>query len=895
MANEKRRGSTMIDGRRFWITTIVWVAGFALAAHSETWEQPIAEGWRLQSSAELKKPDGAALSTPGVKTDDWYPVTIPTTVLAALVENEVYPDPYFGENLKTIPGYQPGRWMRMEESSPFYPSWWYRTEFTVPAESPGKQIRLHLDGINYRANVWLNGVKVAGDDTVKGMFQRFELDVTEVIKPGEPNALAIEVFAPGKLPEGAYRTKQVEATTGWDDHNPQPPDLNMGIWRDVHLTACGPIMLRHPFVQSDLSLPELDRAELTVEVQVTNLTDARVIAEVSGTIEEIAFTETVELAPNEARWIHITPAQCPELLVQNPRLWWPNPLGPQNLYDMDVQAHVDGVLSDSTGTRFGIRHATTYINDEGWRGYRINGKDVLIRGGAWMTNEMLLRFSEQRDRALVRYAREANLNMLRSEGFSIRETDQFYDICDELGVMVTQQLFGRSIPDEDLAIDCIRDSVLRIRNHPSLVHFLGHDETFPTDRLDEAYQGIIAKYSPGRTYQPHSGAFDVKDRFDTGGTRTGTRELWTYADPTRHYNSAYEEYARGFAQSGGIGGIVSQIESVRRMIPEDQLWPIWTDAMSFHTVIQEGDFFQETVKALNTRYGTPKDIDDFCMTAQVMNYESARAMYEAYARNKYDATGITTWKYNAAWPAVMTWHYVDYYLLPTGAYYGAKKACEELHVQYSYDDRSVWVVNSLYQGYDGLKVTARIFNLDMSELYTESAAVNVGSDGKTSAFVVGEPEGLSTTYFLVLTLENAAGERVSENVYWLSTVPDIPGEMKDGWLDFQINAKSVADLTALRSLPDVTVTAAMNTSQHGDETVAEVTVENPTDRLAFFINLGIMKGEDGFEVAPCYWEENDFSLLPGEKRTISATFSSEDLEGAKPILRVDGWNVTSAE
>jgi len=883
----------MIPDWMFRLAMAVCIVGIAEIGLAETLTLPVTDGWQLQSSAEIDHPNGAVLSQPGAETAQWYPVNVPATVLAALVENEVYPDPYYGENLKAIPGYQPGRWMRMNEDSPFYPSWWYRTEFTAPKAYDGKHVRLHLDGINYRANVWLNGVKIAGDDTIVGMFQRFELDVTETVKLGAKNCLAVEVFAPGKLPEGAYRTKQVEATTGWDDHNPQPPDLNMGIWRDVYLSACGPVMLRHPYVHTDLDLPALDKAGLTVQVQATNLSDARISAEIAGTIEDITFSQTISLGPRESGWFNITPVQCPQLSIQNPRLWWPNPLGPQNLYRVDMEVRVDGVVSDTAGTPFGIREATTYINEEGWRRYRVNGKDVLIRGGAWMTNDMLLRFTEKRDRALVRYAREANLNMLRSEGFSIRETDQLYDICDELGVMVTQQLFGRSIPDEDLAIDCIRDSVLRIRNHPSLVHFLGHDETFPTDRLDEAYQGIIAKYSPGRTYQPHSGAFDVEDRFNTGGTRTGTRELWTYADPARYYNDDYEEYAWGFAQSGGIGGIVAQIESVRRMIPEDQLWPIWTDAMSFHTVIQEGDFFRETVKSLNTRYGEPKDIDDFCMTAQVMNYESARAMYESYARNKYGATGITTWKYNAAWPAVMTWHYVDYYLLATGAYYGAKKACEDLHVQYSYDDHSVWVVNSLYEEFDGLKVTAKVFNFDMKEMHSEDTVVSVGPDGKTQAFVLQWPNGLSKTYFLVLTLEDSAGKLVTDNLYWLSTVPDIPGEMKESWLDFQINAKSVADLTGLRSLPQVAVTATMEIGRQGDETVATVTVEIPTDRLAFFVNLGVTKGTDGFEVAPCYWEDNDFSLLPGQTRTVKAVFATEDLEGSTPALRVDGWNVTA--
>lgn len=865
----------------------------AQAADAGELELPIGANWQLQSSAQIDGPDGAAMSTPGYNASGWYDVSIPTTVLAGLVENEVYPDPYYGENLKAIPGYKKGRWMRMDEDSPFYPAWWFRTEFAVPAGFQDKQLRLHFDGINYRANLWLNGKKLAGDDEVIGMFQRFEFDVTSAVEYGKPNSLAVEVLAPGKLPDKAYRTKQVEATTGWDDHNPQPPDLNMGIWRDVYITTSGPVMLRHPYVASDLDLPALDKTDLRVQVQVTNLTDRRITTEIGGTIENITFSQRIRLRANEARWVNFTPALFPQLTVQNPRLWWPNPVGKQEMYRLDMTAKVDERISDAVGTPFGIREATTYINDEGWRGYRVNGKKILIRGGAWMTNDMLLRFTRDRDMALIRYCREANLNMLRSEGFSIRETDQFYDICDEMGVMVTQQLFGRSIPREDIAIDCIRDTILRIRNHPSLVHFLGHDETFPTDSLDEAYLGIIAKYTPERTYQPHSGAFDVEERFNTGGTRTGTRELWTYADPTRYYNENYEARAWGFAQSGGIGGIVAQIDSVRRMIPEDQLWPLWSDAASFHTVIQTGTYFDATVKALNARYGKVSGIEDFCMTAQVMNYESARAMYESYARNKYDALGITTWKYDAAWPAVMTWHYVDWYLVPTGAYYGAKKACEATHVQYSYDDNSIWVVNSLYEDFSDLKVTATILNLDLTEKYAKTATVDVSADGKTEAFVIEKPDGLSATHFLFLTLEDASGKQISENLYWLSTVPDVPGNMKDDWRDFSLNARSIADFTALRDLPKVSLNASQSLAEIGEETIVTVTLDNPAEQIAFFVSLGIKKGDGGYEVAPTYWSDNNFSILPGGKKVVTATFATKDLERKELVLKIGGWNVAA--
>ncbi|UCH33872.1 MAG: hypothetical protein JSV65_15105, partial [Armatimonadota bacterium] len=474
------------------------------------------ENWAVQSSAEVGA-TGEAISAATFASQDWYPTHVPRTVLAALVDNGVYPDPYYGGNLRTIAGYREDRWLVMPSDSPFRRPWWYRTEFEAPASFAGRNIVLHLDGINYKANVWLNGRKIADADSVIGMFRRFEFDVSNYVRPGERNCLAIEIIAPGQGPDIEYRTKQIEATTGWDDHNPYPPDMNMGLWQDVYVTATGPLRMRHPYVASDLDLPRLDVAHLAVSVEVTNTTDRQLTGDVSGAIEDITFSQSVTLSPRETKLVTFSPDDFPQLTVSNPRLWWPNPVGPQELYDLDLVAAVKADPSDSLSTRFGIREATTYVNDEGWRVYMVNGKRILIRGAAWMTSDMLLRLDRRRYDALIRYAREANLNMLRSEGFSIRETEDFFDLCDEYGVMVTQQLFGRSIPDEELAIECVKDTILRIRNHPSLVHFLGHDETFPTENLDQAYRDLIARYTPERTYQPHSGAFAIADRFKTGG------------------------------------------------------------------------------------------------------------------------------------------------------------------------------------------------------------------------------------------------------------------------------------------------------------------------------------------------------------------------------------------
>ncbi len=850
--------------------------------------------WLLQSSAKLLQ-DGKTISSDDLNPDEWIPIQVPTTVLAALVNAGVYPNPYYGLNLKSIPGYKEGRWLAMDKDSPFYPSWWYRTEFKVPSHFNGKNLFLHFDGINYKANIWLNGSLVADTSTVIGMFRRFEFDISQYIKNDKKNILAVEIFAPGKIPDIKYSTKQLEATTGWDDHNPQPPDLNMGIWRNVSISYTGPVKISHPYVVTDLDLPSLDQAHLTISAELTNVTDQEISGMFSGSIEKIQFAQNITLAPGETQTITFTPEKFEQLNIKNPRIWWPHPVGPQELYNAELAFHVDNQISDNHKVQFGIREVSTYINDDGWRGYKVNGKNILIRGGAWMTSDMLLRLTPRRYEALVRYAREANLNMLRSEGFSIRETDEFYNMCDKYGIMVTQQIFGRNIPDEDLAVDIVKDMILRVRNHPSLVHFLGHDETFPTEHLDASYRELIKKYTPQRSYQPHSGAFELENRFKTGGTRTGTLELWTYATPS-HYYTHKNDGAWGFAQSGGIGGIVMPYSSINKMMPKSAQWPINNETFSFHTVLQGIEYFDLVIKSLNERYGTPNGIQEFCTKAQALNYESARGMYEAYGRNKYDALGITTWKYDMAWPAAISWQYVDWYLNVGGAYYGAKKACNPLHVQYAYDDQSIYVINNYYESFDDLTVSAQLYNFDMTEKFSKSVQININPDDKIKALSIDWPQDLSTTHFLDMTLTDSQGNEISDNFYWLSTVPDIQGEKgykrtDQGWGILDAKPKSFADFTALNDLPNVKLESEIELNSAEKENKAIVHIKNPEKNLAFMVHLSIIRADDGTEVTPVYWDDNYFSLLPGEEKTITSRYSINDLKGQKAQVKIDGWNI----
>jgi len=847
--------------------------------------------WQVRAARDVLE-GVEQIASPTFVPAGWHTAHVPATVLAILTENGVYPDPYYGTNLKKIPGYKDGLWLAMPQDSPFRTAWWYRTTFEVPNDFQGKHVSLHLEGINFAADVWLNGHLVGSADKIRGMFRRHAVQVTEYLRWGAANVLLLRVVPPGQLPEKDYDTKQIEATTGWDDHNPQPPDLNTGVWQPVYLEADGPVSLLHPYVQTDLDVPDLRQAVLTPSIWVRNNTSEPLEATVSYDIDNRQGSQTVTLGAAEQREVIFRVDAFPNLRIDNPRVWWPNPVGRQELYTATFAVRVRGEASDTASCRFGIRKVETFLNEEKWRHYRINGRDILIRGGAWMTCDMMLRLTRERYEALVRYAREANLNMLRSEGFSIRETDLFYDVCDEYGVMVTQQLFGRSIPDEDLAVACVEDTLLRIRNHPSLVHFLGHDETFPTDTLDAAYRRLIEVHRLDRTYQPHSGTFNVLTRESTGGTRTGTRELWTYAGPSHYYWRKFDG-AWGFAQSGGIGGVLAARASLREMMaPEDWSNPLQSEAFSFHTVVQGITYFDALFRAMERSYGPAEGFDDFCNKIYAMNYNSARGMFEAYARNKYAATGITTWKYDAAWPASLTWQYIDWYLRPTAAYFGAKKACSPLHVLYAYDDNTAYVVNSFYSAKKGLLVSADIFDATGQKRWEKTKTLDVAPDGREAAFPVEVPADITNVYFLRLALKDAEGAMVDENVYWLSTTPDIPGSHSYG-IDgvFKTHPKSIADFTLLNHLDRVDLSVETGVATDVPEPTFWVTLKNTSNRVGFLVQLALVDEETGVEIAPVYWEDNYLCLVPESERTIKVNLPVGKTLPKKLVLDVSGWNV----
>jgi exo-1,4-beta-D-glucosaminidase len=331
-------------------------------------------------------------------------------VLSALVRDGVYPDPYTGANLLSIPGtsypvFSNFSNIRMPPDSPFRHSWWYRTDFTIPGEYRGRTLWLGFDGVNYRANVWMNGMRIASADELAGTWRLFELDVTAAAHPGETNALAVEVLPP----------QPHDLATTLVDWAPMPPDKQMGLWRDVHITATGPVALRYPAVLPRLNLPSTDRADLTVRVELTNAADHAAEGTLAGRVEGVAFSQPVRLGPGENRVVRFTPDAFPQLVLKRPRLWWPAQVGPQSLYPLDLEFRVGGEISDSRHIRFGVRQVTSEIDAKGYRLYRINGQKILIRGAGY-SMDLLLRSSPERQEAELKYVRDLNLNAIRLEG-----------------------------------------------------------------------------------------------------------------------------------------------------------------------------------------------------------------------------------------------------------------------------------------------------------------------------------------------------------------------------------------------------------------------------------------------------------------------------------------------
>ena len=882
-------------------------------------------GWQLQSACVLQGSttgpaglkdsthpglDGETLSSPLYRPIGWISTAVPSTVVAAQVAAGIIKDPFHGMNLRRLPGmdYPIGSQfanLAMVDDSPYKCGWWYRAQFHLPASFAGRTVALHLDGVNYRADVWLNGNQIASKNEIAGTWRVFELNLATVLAYGRDNVLAIEVFPP--TPDDLAIT--------WVDWNPAPPDKNTGLFRDVYLTASGPVQLRFPYVANNLN-DNFTTAQLTPVVEAWNATNHPVKATISWEINGNKFLQEITLEGEEKKTVVFTPERFRELTIKNPKLWWPAQLGTPELYHARVSVMVDGKLSESHDVSFGIRQVTSEMNNQHAL-FKINGKPIVIRGGGWAP-DMLLRSTPEIMETEFRYALDLGLNTIRLEGKL--ESQAFYNLADQYGIFVMAgwcccdmwERWNEWGPEQyRIAQGSMRDQMRLLRNHPSMLVWLNGSDNPPIPGVEAVYLRIGKEQMWPNPFLSSASATATSVTGPSGVKMTGP---YDYVPPNYWLLDTKYGGAWGFNTETSPGPAIPTPESLRRFLPPDKLWP-QNEVWGLH---EGGERFQTTTfynTSLENRYGAPKDLNDFVRKAYAMDYEGERAMFEAYSRNKFNSTGVIQWMLDNAWPSLI-WHLYDYYLVPAGGYYGTKKANEPVHVLYSYNDGTVAVVSENGKSTTYADVAAKLYNLDATEKWSYSAKIHVTPDAAAVAFKVLPPADTTTTYFLKLTASDDSGRQLSENFYWLSTKPDeLAWEKTHDTVNTPQSA--YADMTALQSLatvalrvqtrpaaspcatPIVVRPAAAPTIQpvtsaecSGGWMYQQLTVSNPTKTLAFMVHLRLVKS-DGADVVPAFFDDNFVSLLPGESRIIPVRYRASDLGKAPAHFEVSGWNVQS--
>ena len=872
--------------------------------------------WYIQS-AEKAKGQGEQISSPGFRIESWYPAIVPSTVLGTLVQNNVHADLFFGDNLKSVPTEQ------------FRSSWWYRKEFTVPVGPGLTRTRLEFDGINYRANIWLNGKKIADASTIYGAFRRHAIDVTADVKRTEKNVLAVEVIPP----------KKGEPTIGFVDWNPAPPDNSMGIFREVRVRATGDVSIENPFVMTKLDLEGFKEARLTVSAELRNHSDRKVSGSLEGRLEGARFAQEVALEPGETKKVVFTPESAPELVIKDPRVWWTHDLGKQELYllnltfmpkrdkaaekaepapppDEPKEKPRDKSLrrmpgmprdmgSDTRTVRFGIREVADYRTEDGHRGFKLNGRKILIRGGGW-ADDLLLDVKPRKLRAEVLYAKHMNLNALRLEGFWGTSSD-IYNLCDEAGILVmvgwscqweweeylgkpADEPYGGITSPEDIALIAAswKDQLLWLRNHPAIFVWAEASDMIPHPDLERRYIDILKEVDPTRPT-----LVSTKDKTSevTGPSGVKMRGPYDYVPPVYWYVDTENGGAFGYNTETGPGPQVPPIESLRKMLPADKLWPI-NDLWYFHCCRGMFKTLDRYNEAMDRRLGPAKDLDDYLRKAQFLNYEAMRAMFEAFTANKHKATGVIQWMYNSAWPKLW-WQLYDYFLQPNGAFYGARKAGEPVHILYNYGKQEVVAVNSSATPSPNLKASIRVLDFGLKDVVAKTVDFGLLADEVKTIDVLRLAGGLTPTYFLDLRVFKEKGQLVDANFYCLSTKPETLDEANSTWYVTPI--KDFADLTALNGLKPVALKVKSKTSKEGAATKVTVELENPSSDLALMVEIRVVRDASGEPVLPIYLDDNYVTLLPKESRKISGVFVTDDLAGELPVVKVRGWNVKEAE
>jgi hypothetical protein len=891
--------------------------------------------WKLVAAPDIHA-DAAELSRPGIDTKSWIQATIPGTVLTTMVDRGVYPDPDYGLNNLAIP-----ETLNKQD-------YWYRTEFKAPKEAAGRQVTLTFEGINYKADVWLNGQSLG---TITGAFIRGVFDVTKILKAD--NVLAVRISPPphpGIPQEQSIKGGPGEnggmmcldgptfvATEGWD-WIPAIRDRDTGIWQPVVLTGSGGVKIGDPQIVTKLPLPDTSSADVTITVPLENSTNAEVRGTLSASFDQVEVHKEITLPPGKGD-VKLTPAEFTQLTVQHPRLWWPNGYGSQELYQAKLTFSEGGKDSDVKSVRFGIREITYELSlldstghlrrleysptaaflkgervvdvshngmrelppadpfpaeypkewKEWWMSYaaslapggesssavrmiddkkmahylviRVNGVRIAARGGNWGMDDSRKRVSRERLEPYFKLHQRANLNIIRNwVGQNTEET--FYDLADEYGMLVwndfweSTQDYNVEAEDPALFLANARDTILRFRNHPSIVMWCGRNEGVPQPIINEGLDELTRTLDGTRYYSPSSNQVNLQN--------SGP---YKYQDPALYYTTLNH----GFSVETGTPSF-STLESFRASVPAPDQWPP-DDVWAYHDWHFSGNGDNGPFLAqIQTEFGAATSLEDFERKAQMLNYVDHRAIFEGMNAHLWAPnSGRMLWMTQPAWPSNY-WQILSHDYDTQASYYAVKKACEPLHVQLDLSNYGVTVVNTTTESLKGLTVATNVYSLDNKMLLHNEQPFDAPADSSADGIKLDLSPLFSNGVLLVkLELKGSDGKLLSDNFYWL--------------------AADSASYRQLNKLPAASIVATMVAhTAMGARNTTLAFLENRGKTAALEIKLTLVDSATGARILPAYYSDNYISLLPGEKREIAIQYETTR---AAPQLAIRGWNVPS--
>ena len=810
--------------------------------------------WTLQRASEVAG-SGEDISQPGFETASWITATVPGTVVSSYHNVGALPDPNYADNQLNI------------SESFFWSNFWYRNEFEVPAEFEGEHVFLNFDGINWKANVYLNGQSVG---RIEGAFKRGIFDVTSQMVKGK-NVLAVEIIRNSHI--GAIKEKNKQstdfnggilgadnptfhATIGWD-WIPTMRGRNIGIWNDVRLTSSGKVTVSDPLVQTRLPLPDTTSAALRAEVIVKNHEQADVTGLLKGSIGDITFEQPVNLKAGEEKTVAFDAADFAQLNIQHPRLWWPVGYGKPYLYDANFTFVIDGKVSDQRDFKVGIRQMT-FNEDNQILNLYINGRRFIGRGGNWGFGESNLNYRGREYETAVAYHADMNFTMMRNWVGMIGD-EELYEACDRYGIMIWQDFWlanpadGPDPYDPKMFIDNAEDYVKRIRNHASIGLYCGRNEGFPPEVIDKALRRIVAESHSDLHYIPSSA-----DEVVSGHGPYRMLPAKTYFTMEAGNDKFHSE--RGMPN-------VMTYESFLRTFSPERLWP-QGDEWGMHDYTLQGAQGATSFNEIIAQgYGEPQDVKEFTELAQWVNYDGHRSMFESRSKHRM---GLLMWMSHPCWPS-MVWQTYDYYFEPTAAYFGIKKASEPLHIQWNPANEEIEVVNYSAGSHHGLKAKVELYQMDGTLAWEKEAIVDSEEDTTIKPIRMEYPDNISKVHFLKLTLRE--GEHlVSDNFYHRTLEENNYQELK--------------------KLPKVSLKVRFDSEKNDQgEWTATATVKNPSKTPALLIRLNLIGKKDGLQILPVIYGDNYFSLLPGEEKEVHIRWKDVDTRGNQPKLLISGYNV----